>query len=71
MSMSQKDYREAAQVVRDQIDAARALTREGSITAHFAEAAAVAIAVGLADMFARDNARFDRQKFYAAAGVEG
>jgi hypothetical protein len=62
--MSRKDYVAVAEVLNTQ--AVKAV--EGhEVTAFFAVAD---IANGLADLFAADNPRFDRDRFLTAAGVE-
>jgi hypothetical protein len=48
--MTRKTYREAAEVIR----AARELPDREQLTA---------VVEGLADMFKRDNSRFDRERF--------
>lgn len=60
MAMSRKHYQDAAEVIR-----------RGVNDADSYEGVAIArgIATGLADMFKRDNSRFDRSKFLEAAGL--
>lgn len=52
--MSRKDYEAIARVIRE---------NEGDIPT------LVSVAKGVADIFAADNARFDRQRFYAACDL--
>jgi hypothetical protein len=66
--VSRKDYRAAAEVIRDEVERAE---RCGNGRVEQLQLEAVArVARGLADLFKRDNARFDRQRFYAACGLD-
>lgn len=63
MAMSRKDYIETAEIIKQQVD-----------TPEFADyglyaSAVTTIANELANMFKRDNGRFDRDKFMAACGL--
>lgn len=58
--MSRKDYIEVADIIRVQNDLATTDPERGQLTR---------IARDLAGFFARDNGRFDRQKFLSACGI--
>jgi hypothetical protein len=62
--MTRKHYIEAAKVIAEQIEFTRQFNN-GKIEQHRI-AATVQIANGLADMFKRDNPRFDRERFLDA-----
>lgn len=68
MAMSRKHYREAAEVIREQVEQVK---RDdlGSIPTAVATDALRAVAAGLAVMFKADNSRFDRYKFMDACGL--
>lgn len=61
MSMSRKDYQAVAKVLREERED---WGSEGSV-----QLALSYVASRLAGVFADDNARFDRDKFLAAAGA--
>lgn len=54
--MTRRHYVDVAKVIADEVESSR-------------EAAAANIARGLADVFAADNPRFDRQRFYFACAL--
>jgi len=60
MSMSRKQYRDMAAVIKE----------VGDYNLDSAEAALEAIASGLATVFVIDNPRFDRARFLEACGIE-
>ena len=60
MSMSKKDYVKVASIIHD------ALQESGTYDAW---ASVYEVGQRLADMFAADNPRFDRDRFYKAAGL--
>lgn len=65
--MSRKHYAATARVIRDNMERAAECSDP---TAHAAaELCARAIALGMADVFAADNPRFDRERFLTACGV--
>ena len=65
--MSRKHYKEIASVIAGETAPFRASpTRTNSIQYN----TAANIARSVADMFKRDNARFDRARFYTACGLE-
>ena len=61
--MSRKHYTEAASIL--------ATERDRSSDSPRTLATLDRVARDLADMFKRDNGRFDRARFYAACGIEG
>lgn len=62
MAMSRKHYTEVAEILAAEI----AVNRDNmSVTLAIRN-----VALSLADMFKRDNGNFDRQRFYAACGIE-
>lgn len=58
--MSRKDYIAAARLIADEVEAADTA----------ATPALERIARGLADLFAADNGRFDRGRFYFACALD-
>lgn len=68
MAMSQKHYREAAEVIRTEVQFAR--TEQGTVAGAASVDALRSVAVGLANMFKVDNPAFNRRKFMEAAGLE-
>jgi hypothetical protein len=64
--MSRKHYVEAADVIKRNLARVHEESPEAQAAA---ELAVRSVAVGLADMFKRDNGMFDRDKFYTAAGM--
>lgn len=63
--MSKKTYEAVAAVVRREVDQVPLLPESGPAV----EWTSARIAAGLADVFAAENPRFDREKFLKAAGV--
>lgn len=66
MAMTRKHYREAAEIIKGAQQAPGDLPSTARYAAYIT---ALSIASGLADMFERDNAAFDRQKFMEACGL--
>jgi hypothetical protein len=60
--MSRKDYREFAEIISAEISVRRDTPA--------AVEAVKSIAYSMADVFKRDNSRFDRERFYTACGIE-
>lgn len=61
--MTQKDYI----LIADEMNAALEISRSENQAAHNATMRTIE---GLATVFKRDNARFDRARFYKACGVQ-
>lgn len=59
--MTRKDYQAIAKIFDAEISV-RKDTTPGAL-------AIKSVVYGLADIFARDNPRFDREKFYTACGI--
>lgn len=59
--MSKKDYQAIARVIHARVKAARSIAGADNRLAHYAE-----LTGDLADIFAADNARFDRARFLEA-----
>tara|TARA_R100000963_G_C4591135_1_gene68278 strand:+ start:395 stop:598 length:204 start_codon:yes stop_codon:yes gene_type:complete len=66
--MSRKHYIQVAKIIADQIEFTRQFNN-GKIEQHRI-AATIQIARDLADMFQRDNAQFDRERFLTACNVQ-
>lgn len=69
MAMSRKHYREAAEIIKEVVDATPAHSDLQGFIATGRMQATRSIARGLAWMFAEDNPRFDRDKFFDACGL--
>jgi hypothetical protein len=67
MSMSRKHYREAAEIIRAEVEFASTLT---PVRRAFTLKAVENIANGMAGMFKRDNSAFQSGKFFKAAGLD-
>jgi hypothetical protein len=63
---SAQDYRAVARIISDALG--EYAMAEGQITDHQAHDALEEVATDLADYYAEDNSRFDRQRFMTAAG---
>ena len=63
MSMSKKDYVKVASIIHTAL--------QESDPSYDAWASVAEVGQRLADMFAADNPRFDRDRFYKAAGLPG
>jgi hypothetical protein len=66
--MSRKHYIQAAKIIADQIEFTKQFN-DGKIEQHRI-AATIQIARDLADMFKRENAQFDRDRFLTACNVQ-
>lgn len=66
MAMSRKHYVEVAETIKRTVDWS---ADETPVRRRARLAAAQEIANGMADMFAYENGRFDRQRFMNAAGL--
>lgn len=62
--MTRKDYIKVADMLAGEFALARHDNTVGAV------AALRNVTFGIADIFAQDNPRFDRQRFYTAAGLE-
>lgn len=64
MAMSRRDYVAFAEVIAAEVTLAKHADQPEVI------AALRNLTLSLADVLKRDNSRFDRDRFYAAAGIE-
>lgn len=67
--MSRKDYVAVAAVIADTMSTIRADVEAGNGPDIEPDAVAMSIGHGLADIFAKDNPRFDRERFMAASDL--
>lgn len=64
--MTRKHYEAVAAVIRDEVDSVSDLP---TVQAVIVRISLLNVADGLADVFAADNPRFDRERFLAACGL--
>lgn len=69
MSMGRKDYERFAALFAGEMALARNAIRAGETASLSACTAVRNIVLSTADIFAQDNPRFDRERFYAASGI--
>lgn len=67
--MSRKDYRAFAEIIAAERSMARHQLANGGNDGEVKLRTTRNIAFSMADVFARDNARFDRERFYEACGI--
>lgn len=75
MSMSRKQYRDMAEVIRFEVTGGHELGKDRvlgyeAVNGDDVSSVIYAIACGLATVFAIDNPRFDRQRFMAACNID-
>lgn len=73
MAMSRKHYEAVAKAIRNELDIwanEQYLSGDKAYASRVVHDATRGIARELADTFASDNSRFDRQRFYRACGIE-
>ena len=68
MSMSKKDYIKVASIIHTALQESVWMMSDPSYDAW---ASVAEVGQRLADMFAADNPRFDRDRFHEAAGLDG
>lgn len=67
MAMSRKDYEKVAAILREE----NAFAANGrDVASRTARAVVATVAVKMADMFAEDNPRFDRDRFLEACEAD-
>lgn len=65
--MTRKDYERTAAVIRERVERFRRSSHDTE--REYCTAAIATLADDMADMFAAENPRFDRERFLSACGV--